>query len=378
MQKEIIVFTEGDSSDSSVWSNIPYFLTKTLEKQGFKIHRINVEGPSSFIFLYNKIFRRVLKLFYNRNTTYSYNRSKLFSIYVNYKMKMALKKYPDFYCTISTSYSFAPSQYTTRPTVLICDWTYDFYFKHFLKRKPDYWEAKEIARQNDILEQASLIIPLSPDIAINMQSYYKNPNITYLGSVINCDSINMKKEKLYEKYTSHRIVFIGIKKYIEGALCLIQAINSLNRRYANIQLDIIGMNHEDFDFLPSNVKCHGYLNKSNPEHLSTYSSLLQNATIYVNTTPEWAAPSATLEALYNYLPIITTPYSSIVEVLGETITFGSYCSDNSPDTISSYIQSIFDLSFDDYSSLCTEAHQSVQNYTWDNYIKKIMMEISQL
>ncbi len=378
MQKEIIVFTEGDSSDSSVWSNIPYYLTKTLEKQGFIIHRINVEGPASFIFLYNKIFRRVLKLFYNKNTTYSYNRSKLFSIYVNYKMKVALKKYPDFYCTISTSYSFAPSQYTTKPTVLICDWTYDFYFKRFLKREPDYWELKEITRQNTVLEMASLIIPLSPDIAIDMQSYYKNPNIFYLGSVINCDSIDMNTDKLYEKYTSHKIVFIGIKKYREGALCLIEAIKSLDYKYTNIQLDIIGMNYDDFEILPPYVTCHGYLNKSNSNHLHTYNCLLQNATIYVNTTPEWAAPSATLEALYNYLPIVTTPYSSIVNVLGDKITYGSYCKDNSPDVIASFIQSIFDLSFEDYSYLCNEAHQSVQTYTWDNYVRKIMDKIGQL
>ena len=39
--KTIFIFTEGDSNKLAVWSNVPYFLSTTLEKKGYNVVRVD-------------------------------------------------------------------------------------------------------------------------------------------------------------------------------------------------------------------------------------------------------------------------------------------------------------------------------------------------
>jgi hypothetical protein len=51
--KEINVFTYGNASKLSTWSNVPYFFTETLEEKGIKVNRINIQP--------NKIFKTIYR-----------------------------------------------------------------------------------------------------------------------------------------------------------------------------------------------------------------------------------------------------------------------------------------------------------------------------
>ncbi|MEG1847584.1 MAG: glycosyltransferase [Lachnospiraceae bacterium] len=378
MSKVITIFTEGDSSDSGIWSNIPYFFTKTLIEKGYFIHRINVEGNPFFKYLYDKLLCRILRHTILKKTSYSYERSRLYAWETNLRMRKAVKQHPDSDYYVSTSFSFSPTRYTSKPCILFCDWTYEYYIHHFLNKEPDYPERCAIQRQDNVIEHASYVFVLFPNVAEYMKQYYSNPHIFYLGNVINSDSETSKSCDVpicRIKQKNKKILFIGLKKYKEGAVALIHAISQLHTIDATISLDIIGMDISDFTFLPDFVRCHGYLKKNIGAEGDLYESLLKNATVYVNTTPKWAGFSSCLEALYHYTPIITTPYASFTDTFGTLIPFGYYCNENTSNAISSYLNTLFQLSTEQYTCMCMAAHESVKDFTWSSYVDKMLEQI---
>lgn len=380
MQQEITVFTEGDSLSMLAWSNVPYFLTKTLEEKGYLVHRVDVSGFRILRGFYNKVLRPLIQIFINKETTFFYDRSLLFSIEVKLRMRLAVKKYYKSSYFISTSFSFAPISYTKKPCILFCDWTYAYYFTHFLKRKPDCLELKEIFRQNKLIESADILFVLFPNVSKHMCKTYQNSNIYYIGNIINQD-VTSSETVISDsnKQSSHNILFVGVEKYKEGALSLIAAAKLLQLKFPKITVDIIGINAKDLEELgnlPLFVHCHGYLNKNNPKQKDLYDFLLENASVYVNTTPIWAGFSSSLEVLFHKIPIIITPYESFIDTFGASINFGYYCQENSPNTIANYIETVFNLPLSAYDALCQNAHAAVKDFTWDNYVGK-MLEVIQ-
>lgn len=375
MNKEITVFTEGDSNDSSVWSNVPYFLTKTLEEKGYTVHRINVDGNPLLKCIYDKFLCRVLRHTIFKKTSYAYERSILYALETCFYMKNAVKHFPGTSIYISTSFSFSPASYTSKPSILFCDWTYEYYIRHFLSRKPDCLERHAIRRQDRVIEKASSVFVLFPNIAEYMKQYYQNKNIFYLGNVINTDTVISDLAVINTKQSTKNILFIGLKKYKEGAAALIHAISLLRNNGDDIKLDIIGMDADTFSTFPDFVKYHGYLNKNIDAEKALYNSLLNSAAVYVNTTPKWAGFSSCLEALYHYTPVITTPYPSFTDTFGTSIPFGYYCNSNTPEAIASYISTLLELPAGKYLAMCNAAHESVLDFTWSSYVDKLLKQL---
>jgi hypothetical protein len=118
---EITVFTNGDSSKISTWSNIPYFFTETLMAKGIKVNRVDLSTPVT-----NKIFNitilNVLKIIY-KHTTYDYFRTFIHFMNVRYMIKKALKKFSNADINLFLTFSFSSIGLTQKPTVLLCDWT---------------------------------------------------------------------------------------------------------------------------------------------------------------------------------------------------------------------------------------------------------------
>lgn len=378
-QQVITVFTDGDSSELSTWSNVPYFLTKTLENKGFIVHRVNVGVHPKISLFFNKFITKLIKLIYNKKSEYYFNRTILYEYIVQKKMKKAVKKYKDTNLFISTSFSFTPWKYTEAKKVLFCDWTIDYYYKYFLNREPDRLEQLSINRQNKHIENSNLVISLFPNVTDFMkEKYEQQKNIHYLGNVINSELTLNKEEVLNCKKNSNSILFIGGLKYLEGAKCLIRAFKIIKRVYPSLNLNIIGISKDHFDSLPEGVNCYGYMDKSNPMDNDLYYSLIRDGKVIVNTTPKWAAFSATVEAMYWFTPVITTPYNSFIETFGKQIEFGYYCEKNDFNMLSDYILGIFRLDNDNYLKLCKESNRVVQKFTWDNYVNNILNTIEKI
>lgn len=371
--KEVSVFSDGDSAKMETFSNIAYFLTETLISKGIIVNRVNI-GPS----------RLLTKLFYslytvskmiNKNSSYDYFRSYIHFLHVKYRIRKAIKQYPNSEANIFLTFSFSSAGMTPKLTIQFCDFTYDHYFKYFLKREPGFFERKSVNREDKQIEGSDLVFELYPSVAEYMKKRYKNTNIHYLGYVINSLFEVSEIDLLNHKKNSNSILFVGSPRYIAGAKSLIKAFEILKAKLPQLSLHIIGIEADDFDGLPSDVHCYGYLDKGKDADRELYYKLFREAKLFVNTTPKRGGFMATVEALFFYIPIITLPHKHFLGVFGNTIDFGFYCESNSPILIEENILKI--LNHISYESLCVNAHNSVKEFTWNSYVDKMIAKIDE-
>ena len=99
-----------------------------------------------------------------------------------------------------------------------------------------------------------------------------------------------------------------------------------------------------------------------------------NAKVLINPTPKWGAYSSTIEAMYNYTPVIVSPYETFVNEFGRIIDFGLYNEHYTAEGIAKDIEIV--IFNNDYKSLCENAHNRVEKYTWSNYVDKVLNLIS--
>ncbi len=130
------------------------------------------------------------------------------------------------------------------------------------------------------------------------------------------------------------------------------------------------MRARDLGPLPDRVVCHGYLDKGSQRGAQTYYSLLRSARVFNNTTPRWAAFSASIEAVYFFVPVIVTPYLEFVKTFGREIDFGVYCEEPSVELLCTRIRGL--LEHGSYPALCWAAHEAIKGFTWDAYIQKLL------
>lgn len=368
MVKELTIFTYGDSSSLKTWSNVPYFLTTTLELRNIKVNRINVK-PSRYISgIWDKIFLRIIKLFLP-DTTYTFDRTPFFRMYVKYRMKRAVKKFKNTDAFISISFSFHPKKYTEKKVIMFCDWTYEYYFKYFMKRKPDLLENQEIVNQHKLQRNADEIVSLFPDVAEYIKLNEKARNVYYLGNVVNSFPIQMDTRMIQKKFYNRKIVFVGSKKYMSGLEVLLDA---LAKNFPEVQLDVIGISREEVNrSVSKNVHFHGYLDKSLDSQNFEYYEIVNNATFFVNTTPRWSAFSASLDVMYHYTPVIVSKYRSFEETFGEELTQGQYCN-NTIESLSALLQSMLAMNISEYEVMANSARKSVEPFSWDTYVDKLL------
>lgn len=366
--REVTVYANGDSSKLSTWSNIPYFFTETLIGKGIKVNRVDL-SPAPIPDFIARIIRRLFRILY-KDAVPSYFRSYPHYLESRCRIRRAIKTHPDSQAEFFLTFSFSAAGLTRRPVIQFCDWTYSYYLKHFERRAASIFEAGCVRREDRQIESSDLIIPLFPVSAKSMQHRYHNGEIHYLGNVINTFYDAPQARIVEEKLRAKHVVFIGTKKYIDGARSLIDAFSLLKPRHPDFILDIVGMEARDFGELPEGVQCYGYLDKGVERDRKLYYSLLEQARIFVNTTPKWGAFSATLEAMYFYTPVVVAPYAEFVETFGEDISFGGYCEKDSPETLCARIEAILD--HPSYPDMCMHAHEAVKDFTWDRFIEQLL------
>lgn len=369
--KEVIVFTNGDSSKISTWSNVPYCFTEALLRKQVIVHRVDIRPHWRLDRMFNKYVmpcvRRVLP-----GTSYEYFRSVFHFLHVRYRIRKAVRKHSQADHHIFLTFSFNSQGLGHVRRIQFCDWTYDHHVKYFLSRRPDFLEARSIAREDESIRSADLVIPLFPQVESYMRLRYPRSRIQYIGNVINSvveprfdDAVLSRRKR------SHRILFIGKPKYREGAVQLLEAFRMLKAEIPDLRLDIIGMRANHFDeSIPPDVFLHGYLDKGVDVQRSLYYELMREAQVFVNTSPKWSAFSASVEAMHHYLPVVVTPYDEFVRTFSDEIAFGRYCNRNEPSAIVEELRKV--LFSSDYASMCQEAHNAVRGFSWDAFMGNLM------
>ncbi len=375
--REVTVFTNGDASKLSTWSNVPYLFTQTLIEKGIKVNRIDLTPDEALKNFWDKTMGRVARRLINKHTNFEYFRSRMHFKNVRSRIKKAINEHPQTDVFIFLTFSFSASGLTKKPVVLFGDWTYDHYLDYYENRKPDLLEQQSIKRERWAIESADLLLPLFPGIAAHIQKTYNNKNIQYLGNVINAVNTISETEALKAKENSFELIFVGSPKYLAGAFNLISAFENLKTQYPHLKLHIIGMNETEIGkTLPADVSCYGYLDKGKDKDRELYYDLFKRAKLFINTTPKWGAFSAAIEAMYFYNPAITMPYDEFTSTFGKQIDFGVYCEENTPAAIEKSIKALFEHKA--YSSLCINANKAVKEYTWSAYIDKVIAQINAL
>lgn len=362
--KNIVVFTYGDSNDPKTWSNVPYMLTKTLEKKGYNVIRVDMSTKKTPIYYLHSLFFKIIK----PSTTYYYVRSKLNRKKVEKKIKQAVDKYDDIAdLYISISYDFSPKKFTNKKVLLISDWVIEYAIEKRFNRKPDKFELGDINRHKEVIESADYRVSLFKDSADYMNEKF-NCKTEYLGLHINgfkdCNDFKDISDR-------NSITFIGKSSYSDCVKELIHAFQQFDKN-SDYELNIIGMNKKDFNNINNkNIYFHGYLDKGEKKECNKYYDILRRSLVIVNTSEKWAGMSSILESMYYYRPIITSKYSEFVINFGNSINFGYYSGNNYKDILMN-INKIINLSKDEYKKLAYNAHKNVEKFTYDSYVDRLI------
>ena len=372
--KEVTCFSWGDSSLMETWSNVPYYLTTTLENKKIKVNRVDLSKHQYLLIKAGRIINRLLRIIFRGQVYYDYTRTKLCDLIVGIKIRNAIKRLPSSDLIICISYSFSAKRYTTKKVIMFCDWTIEYAIDKFEKRSPLYMEQFAIKRQDKLLKEADTVVSLFSDVC----EFYERKNsefcLNYIGNVINSKQLNLSKiDRIIDgKINNYNILFLGKKYYKSGLLSLLRAVQLLENKYP-IKVDVIGMDKTENDS-GINVHYHGYLDKSNSKQNDIYYDLLGKAKLIVNTTPAWAGFSGIVESMHHCTPVIVTKSSSFVDEFGEVINFGYYC-DNDPKNISSAIERVFMLDKGEYRNMSKAAHAATLGFTWNEFIDKMLARV---
>lgn len=378
--KEVIFFSYGDSADASTWSNVPYLFTRTLEKKGITVRRVNLyEGLNGITDVADKIIRAEKKILRSKST-FRFKMSRIFTALVYRNIKRAVKAYPDAGLCIFACFDFY-NKFSDTPTLLFGDWTLEILVRDRLLREPDSPEARYISHQNKVMAKAEHVISLFPHSQRLMLKYCPESEARHMGmNVIN----DMNPQPLAasaidtiigNKRDAGKILFIGNIRYIDGARRLVEAFKHIRRQLPAATLDIIGMTAHDLAAESiEGIRCHGYLRKDVPAEAELYYSLLTQASVLVNPTHGWAGYSSTIKAMYYYTPIVIAPYDDFTTEFGKDISFGEFQESDSSENLARTILSV--LTSENYTRMCRDAHNAVAGYTWDRYVDKILAAVN--
>ena len=131
--KRIILYTQGDSSKRSTWSNIPYCLTQSLAKKGFSILRVNIQPNYRLKKLWDKIILPSLNKLCPSHS-YDYSRSLLHRLHIQYKIIKASIRNRNIYAHIFLTFSH--TNFFSTSTIMLCDWTLEEWITKRETRKP--------------------------------------------------------------------------------------------------------------------------------------------------------------------------------------------------------------------------------------------------
>lgn len=354
---KIILFTKGNSDNASTWSNVPFLMKRSLEEKGVSVIPINYEINPLLIRFINRLIKA--------DRFFDYSRTNIFNLLVNHKIKKTVKIHKDADFCVFLTFDFI-NKYNHIPTLLFSDWTYRIWLERY-NHIPNKRENGYIYFEDKKINQASLIIPLFEESYFKMQKQYPNANIKLIKrNVVNIlDNEELNEKSIIEtKNSSNQIIFIGRPAYKEGLEVLKQAISKVD---FDIILNVVGIEGENTE----KVKYYGYLRKDNKEENHLYYKLLREARVIVNPTKNWSGYSSLIEAMFYYTPVIVFPFKQFQLEFGEKLSFGYYCKDN-PENVKAIIIQIFNLPEKEYHDLCINAHNSVKDYTWSNYVEEML------
>lgn len=368
---EVICISCGDSRRISTWSGVPFFHCMEMERQGIVVHRADIGLPDWRLSLWDKTFRRFMKIFCHDNMLDGY---RSFISYLRLSWTVFVETHKHKSAAAVIIYGTPPfwQRVTKLPVIYLGDWPFSYFIEEKQHRQPDFFERRYIAKETKCINNSALTISLFDNCVDYMRTMCSSKaNIRHIpGNVINC-AIEPAGDVILRKRKMSSILFVGRNHYLKGLEMLMDALPTIRRVYPDIILHVIGISpemvsgkgHDDVIF-------HGYLHKEIQEECSTFYDLLADASVIVNPNPEWAGYSSLIEAMYYYTPVVVSSFETFVRDFGSELDFGMYCSkDDVADKILEVLES------EKYESYCISSHKRVESFTWNNYTCSFLEQV---
>lgn len=306
----INLFTVGDASDVSTWSNLPYFLSEAMLAHSVTVRRINLIPERRLMYwVYRRLHHKIdglSKRLLDRPRPTDLFRDPLARKLINRQIRRAMTEHPAADFNFFFTYSYSSKPYSATPTVHLGDICY----QHAMRDRGLPIRARDeraIANEKANLSGASLVLGTNKPCCDFLRQHYGVAGARKLLGGINLDwqAPDDVPEYLNGKWASRRVLFIGRGVHKRGVDLLVQAFERFNQGRAEpFGLTLVGINAGEIGALPSGVDCIGYLNKNDPAGLARYTALLESATMFVMPMREGPPPGVIKEALLTGTPVI--------------------------------------------------------------------------
>ncbi|QQR85993.1 MAG: glycosyltransferase family 4 protein [Flavobacteriales bacterium] len=374
--REFIVFAIGDPAKASTWSNVPYFLSKTLEEKGHVLHRADLAPNRPMQVAYDALIGALRKTGITRTRHYFF-RSSFNAWLTQRRIERVLRAHPKA-LPIFTTFSFGRNR-QRRPYVQFCDMTFERHLRYFEKRGPNAMEERTIARERKHIGGAALLVSLFPEQAEELKAQHGD-RVRYYGNVVNTDIAAPDAQRLLHRDLSRpEVLFIGGSKYKPGLLKLLDVLETMNAsRALPIQLHAVGIpRHELLRAIPSWATVHGYLDKSDPEDAARYTGLLERCCLFINPMPLWGSFSASCEAMHMHMPVIVSAYPEFTSTFGKEPGVGILLRTEEDAELSGAINNLLENPAE-WRASARAAHETVNPFTWTNYVDRLLNDIGLL
>lgn len=374
---KIICICNGDSSNISTWSNVPYLLTQELINLGYTLHRVNIAPPRLWQRIYNITAQKVLTTFYPGHE-YGLIRTQLYLLWANRLIKKAIQENSDADLCLFFTFSFK-NPYNDVPSILLCDWSFETLIRNHKKREPYWFEQKYIKKEQKVIAAAQYIVSLFPQCAEAIQRQIPSARLITPGKlpINNIENAPIIPDELIvSKQKKISILFIGRGKYKEACSMLIDAVTMLNTNgNKEYELHIVGLTPKDIskDIDTKHVHCYGFLHKNIAKERALYYRLIKQATVFANPSPEWGGYSSMTEAMLYCTPILVAAYPEFTAEFGSEINFGRY-SQFTIENIADSIESI--ISSPHYATMAMNAHMAVKDRSWNKFVRELLHKIN--
>lgn len=371
--REFIVFAIGDPAKASTWSNVPYFLSKTLEEKGHVVHRADLAPNRPLQVAYDALIGALRKTGITRTRHYFF-RSSFNAWLTQRRIERVLSAHPGA-LPIFTTFSFGRNR-QRRPYVQLCDMTFERHLRYFEGRGPNAMEQRTIARERKQVGGASLLISLFPEQAEELRTQHGD-RVRYYGNVVNTDIAAPDAPRLLQRDLSRpEVLFIGGSKYKPGLLKLLDVLETMNAsRAVPIQLHAVGIpRHELLRAIPAWATVHGYLDKSDPEDAARYATLLERCCLFINPMPLWGSFSASCEAMHMYMPVIVSAYTEFTSTFGTEPGVGVLLRTEDDAELSTAINNLLE-SPTVWQARSRAAHEAVEPFTWASYVERMLTDL---
>lgn len=307
---KINLFTAGDSSDLSTWSNVPYFLSKSLIEHGVDLRRVNLIPEDSVLYrayrVANYKYDGLSKRLLGKRRPMDLFHDRIARALIQRKVRGTADQFDDADFNFFLTYSFSSRPRVATPTIHFSD----VCLQHALEdqqRPVGPRHRRMIEEEKTNLSRASLVLGTNEPCCAFLREHYGVAGARRLPGGINLDwqAPDDLAAYLGSKWRARHILFIGVGIRRRGVDILLEAFEQFNQgRDKPYRLSLVGIHADELGQLPPNVRCLGYLNKSDPADMARYIGLLESATMFVMPMREGPPTGVVKEALLTATPVI--------------------------------------------------------------------------